>query len=226
MSDDIVVALYGSRARGDADPRSDVDVMLAAESTDVDTAGVCEGLGLIEFATSVYTWRELEALHADGSLFLLHLALEGRLLGARGLGAERFDAVISDLPRYAHVDRDLTGFATALSDVRNELSDSDSSIDFELSIAATVMRHASILGCYLLGAPSFGRYTAVKRFCLSTDLPSSLVDAFVSLYEFRLAQDGRSPFPPTPERAMMDGWLSGVTMLLEEVSAVAERSRS
>lgn len=69
----IAAMLYGSHARGDARPASDVDVLQVVEAR----PGKFH-VGHVE--VSKYTPRQLEDMAREGSLFVLHLLREGQIL--------------------------------------------------------------------------------------------------------------------------------------------------
>jgi hypothetical protein len=219
---DLALVLYGSRAREDDDAYSDVDILCATESSEpIDASACAASAGFAGVEPSVYTWDELDSLHSDGSLFLVHLARDGRLITTQGNGHQRYAAAVTDLPPYVHIGRDLAGFATALDDARQELASGDGCTEFELSVVASVVRHASILGCFLLDEVDFGRYSAVSRFCSEAGLPEAVASSFPSLYAFRLAQDGRIEFPEFPPAGAIQSWLIDASLLVEEVRRVA-----
>jgi predicted nucleotidyltransferase len=82
MKSNVALWLYGSRARGDADSMSDSDV-LAVAHTDEGLQDAISGIDLPKLNVSFYTWNELERMRSYGSLYLLHIAREGRCLEAR-----------------------------------------------------------------------------------------------------------------------------------------------
>lgn len=76
-------ALFGSLSRGDADAMSDRDVLIVDDDIDVLRS---RGAQLTRQGASVasYTFSKLEALAAQGALFLQHLKLEARIDKDRG----------------------------------------------------------------------------------------------------------------------------------------------
>ena len=102
--------LYGSHARGDAMPDSDVDILMIGEGEPrrawpSDMGGIWG-----EPSISRYSWTEIMGMAEYGSLFLHHLRLEGRPLyeddGCRGV----FQRLLDDLPEYTNGLRDIQGF--------------------------------------------------------------------------------------------------------------------
>src|SRR4051794_28884949 len=111
--------LYGSVARGTDDNTSDLDVLVVGPAlsggpmtrSPVATLPRTEHLSLRN-----YSWAEVEAMASYGSLFLLHLHLEGRPLVTNN-AADRLRRILDSLPPYAGADRDILGFSVALQDV-------------------------------------------------------------------------------------------------------------
>lgn len=171
--------LYGSVARGTADDSSDVDILVVTDETapvDVPDAE--------HVSVRTYGWSAVEQMAAYGSLFLLHLKLEGRPLTAPE--PSRLRELLIDLPPYQRTAGDIEGFRTGLADARESLLDGGSAA-FELSVIATVVRHCSILACYLLGTPLFDRTTSIRTAFRATGLADD-ADGAVDLYRFRLAE--------------------------------------
>ncbi len=138
------VALYGSVARGDSGPGSDVDVVVIAQraSEQDDETGL---------AVTAYEEAHLVSLAGAGSLFVLHLKLEARVLkDPAGSFARVFDAW-----RMPSIDRTLAGMRAAASvlDVTDELRRLRSR---ELrAVALFVLRSTVYLRCLERGQPTF-----------------------------------------------------------------------
>ncbi len=204
---DTAVMLYGSHARGDTDTLSDLDVLLVAEDPPSlqrpNSSYTLDGVSV----SSSYSWSEIAIMRETGSLFLVHLGQEGRLIASTGRGEARLSAHLRNLPRYKNAGTDVASFATSLEDVRAALDGDNPAVRFEMAALATLVRHASILGCYLLGQAHFGRYSAVSHFVTVAGLPAEIPVHFPSLYQFRLAQDGRHPLPALPDQEFIRQWV-------------------
>jgi hypothetical protein len=70
----LAVALFGSRARGDEDPSSDVDLLL------VTAEGPARHSSMGNLSLSFYPLSDLHARARSGNLFLCHVLREGRAL--------------------------------------------------------------------------------------------------------------------------------------------------
>jgi Nucleotidyltransferase domain len=209
--------LFGSNARGDADEVSDVDILVAGMS---DPAAF-QSLGFPEDRLSIvrYEWRELQQMAAYGSLFLHHVALEGRQLQPNG--HSMLANLLVRLPAYKRADQELNSFETVLTDVAGSLG-GDHSPPFELAVIATTMRHACILGCYGIGQPTFGRSAAFKLFLSHVDR-DSLIDPAIRLYKFRLYEDGRCEMPFRPTTSDVEWWLETTRAVISQVRVALDR---
>lgn len=218
-----VVLLYGSAARGDCDEQSDRDLLLLCDDREA-TSNVLE-LAVPFASVSHYTWAEFAGMRSYGSLFLHHLDREARELATdqESAGAARYRALMATLPPYARANRDLISFGLALDDIEDALNAGDTSPAFELGAIATVMRHSSIVGCYLRGSLCFGRYESVRRFCEIAELPSDISSGFPALYEFRMYQ-ARRAVRPTANGTEREArrWLHLARMFLREVQSCHE----
>ena len=151
----VEVWLYGSRARGDSDALSDTDLLVVGDSDrQVDTLVL--GLDYPRINVSFYTWDEIWSMRAYGSLYLHHIALEGRRLIPSTSAPDRFPSLLTDIPQFARAREDMNGFQRAFRECRLSLEEGGWP-DFECEVVATVVRHAAILGSYCLGQPAFGR---------------------------------------------------------------------
>jgi hypothetical protein len=113
--------------------------------------------------------------------------------------------LLQRLPRYERAERELASFGTVLDDVELSLS-GDHSSAFELSVIATALRHACILGCYAIGQPTFGRESAFRTF-LSHAGFEELIPQSQVLYMFRLHEDYRAPAPYVASTEDVRTWL-------------------
>jgi hypothetical protein len=180
MTSDCAVWLYGSHARNEADQFSDVDILVVTDAS----SHIDQQFGDPEHA-SVYSWSQIEGMATYGSLFLLHLRMEGRPIVDSPAGNRRFRRILDCLPRYERVAADIRAFRQATSEARESIA-SAGNLVFELSILATTLRHVAILGCYCLGTPNFGRDSAFERFFVSIGRPQPDLEAARRLYgEYR-----------------------------------------
>ena len=190
MTQEWSIWAYGSVARGDADRLSDFDVLVVGpEAGELGTVMTAAGLGCHEVSISRYSWDEIVGMAKYGSLFLHHVRLEGRPLYEDDACRGRLRDVLAGLGEYMLARRDVQGFKTVLGDVAESLRCGGAKA-FELSVLGTVIRHGSILGCWLIGNPAFGRLAPVESFAAAAGLAVNMAD-FERLYMYRLYCDGR-----------------------------------
>ena len=115
---------------------------------------------------------------------------------------------------YRLASRDVGAFRRVAQDVSEALTHQDVSIAYELSVLGTLIRHASILGCFLLGSPCFSRYEPVERVTNAWGLSSEISEGFPLLYQYRLFLEGRVSSIPIEDGASAQDWLASTLTLL------------
>lgn len=214
--------LYGSRARGNSDQRSDTDVLVVSDHL-LPSIERLRDCGVREpDSASYYTWNELSSMAAYGSLFLQHLRLEGCPLHEDPTCSARMASILSHMPQYKLAARDIRGFRAVLGDVV-EASQCKNTIVYELSVLGTVIRHCAILGCWFLNTPTFGRIEPVASLVGACELPSVISAEFPDLYDYRLYVDGRITLP---RRNMPDcsEWSARASKVILSVESICERT--
>ena len=187
----LAVWLYGSHARGNWDRQSDVDVLVVGSpGTNVGEVQSLIPTSLRPASFSQYSWEEISGMASYGSLFLQHLRLEAYPLFESPSCQGTLASILLDLGRYEYVDRDIAAFRVVIEDVSYALREKETEI-YELSTLATVMRHCSILGCWLQETPHFGRTVPVDTFVTTLGQDPSTAIEFPDLYKYRLYIDGR-----------------------------------
>lgn len=210
-----MLALYGSRARGDDDLLSDIDMLYVADEPqrvpiDESDPRLC---------VSQYNWREFRAMHQYGSLFLWHLKTQSRPVRYNSTGLVAYHRLMDTLPAFKRASKDIESFRLSLIDIQQALNCGDTAVEFELGSLATTLRHSAILGCYLLGKLEFGRYTAVETFCNMTGLPTQIAVEFVELYQFRMMVARQVDISQANNlNAYAEKWIKWTTDVVEEVA--------
>jgi hypothetical protein len=153
--------LFGSQARGDADSRSDIDVAVFVNAIDVDTLSGLKKTFLADcdcqqLALSVYSTRTAEVLASDGSLFLWHLRLEGKVLFQRDGWLSK---LLNRLAPYGKSKalRDVATFERIIRDVDKSLETGEHTTLFEVATIYSVLRNLGMIYSYVTGMPCFGR---------------------------------------------------------------------
>lgn len=176
---------------------SDIDILVVGD--DPISSKIVSALVELDGAPlsiSQYTWSEIEGMAIYGSLFLHHLRLEARPIFEGSIVSGRLRKILGTLPSYNRVRKDYIAFRTVTMDVKASLSEGGF-VPFELSVLATVVRHACILGCYLEDRPTFGRLTPVKRLVTLWDLNKNIIQTYSKIYSYKLFADKRIDEPPT-----------------------------
>lgn len=224
IGENISVWLYGSHARGDVDDLSDVDVLCIADAFNVGKMGfIREKFPWTRGAQlSHFSWDEIQGMAMYGSLFLHHINLEGRKLYECGIARGRLEEILSDLPKYGHARRDLHAFRVVLADVYSSLTRGPASTLYEASVIATVLRHASILGCYAIGEPCFSRTKPVACLVSSLKLPQTIATRFPELYKARIAIERHSMRAPMFDMRYVMEWLHTARNVLDMLEGVVD----
>ncbi|TAL84763.1 MAG: nucleotidyltransferase domain-containing protein [Rhodanobacter sp.] len=206
------IVLYGSVARGDDDSWSDLDVLVLGPSPELPGAVLASLRDDLPLRVSHYTWKEFASMRATGSLFLRHLAQEASPLHFDGEGEEMYEMALRCLPPYQHVERDIRSFRLGVKDVLRGLAGSSPPL-FEMSVLGGIARHASVLACYLKGAPFFGRQS-IPHGCRLLGV-SDLSEQLVSAHRYRLYANGQCPWPRTADRTEADAAASACARLID-----------
>ena len=212
----VAVWLYGSRARGDSDELSDTDLLVVSD----DPSDERPTLAPITTNASVssYSWGEITGMASYGSLFLYHVGTEGKPVYESSAAAGRLEALLGTIGPYRGAARDVTAFRTVLNDVRDSLDSGEAALVFELSVLATVFRHASVLGCYIAHSPCFARTQSVARLISMWNLPKEWATEFASVYQYRMyaARRVRRVDPPSSDLAYR--WWGRADLVVDEIS--------
>lgn len=212
MGAPLEIWLYGSVARADQNRCSDLDVLAVSDEHEFFGGDVVDFLGPVvrelpqsqHLSLSSYSWSSIEEMANYGSLFLLHIKLEGRILWPTSYESSRLRNVLDNLPPYQNASRDFLGFRAALADVEASLSD-DGDLLFELATIASIIRHCSILGCYLFGAPAFDRFRSIRGAFSAVGM-AHFAERALELYGFRLAHSRNIPTGFEMSFLLADNW--------------------
>lgn len=161
----LAVILFGSHARGDADPLSDRDICAFVRPRDYshleEMRGVLEqALHVESDALAIYPASVVQEMAEAGSLFLWHLRLEGRILFDRNDFARDTFASLAVFSGYAE---ELHLFDTLLLDVEAALVSDGVLTEIDLHLLHSITRNICILLTSYSGTPAFGRASSVSK---------------------------------------------------------------
>jgi predicted nucleotidyltransferase len=158
------IIVFGSRARGDADSRSDLDLCVITETLDYDQllklrSDFSKSTGVAADTLSIYGYHTAIGMAEAGSLFLWHLSSEGKVLYDR-------DACCSQLFRalvpFTEYKPELDIYEGLLVDVERSLNGRRELLEIDLHVLQLIVRNVSILLTYHSGQVQFGRVGAFK----------------------------------------------------------------
>lgn len=217
------VWLYGSEARGDACPSSDVDVLLIGDGPV--PREVSRRYRGRHISVSRYSWKELRGMAEYGSLFLHHLKAEAEPLSESPDAAGRLGKILEGLPRYPRARRDARAFRQSLLDITAELPEPPD-LEFELATLAALIRRIGILGSYLLGRPRFDRIGPVMQVVEAWKLPAVLSSEFGEFYQHHVVACGVNSVPPAPSAGVLTLWIERAGLLLNGLEAQTNEADS
>ena len=217
-SNNTAIWLYGSYARGDEDIYSDLDLLVVDnELVDLEKIELPVKNPHTKISLSQYTWYEIERMASYGSLFLHHLSCEAKpILESEGVKGKLFK-ILHQLGLYLKAKRDLEGFKLAISDVEESIK-SNCSFHYELSVLATILRHSSILGCYVTtGQPIFGRNKPIETLVNLWNLDPMIYADFNDLYFFKLHGDRINALSSVIEIEYVLLWCARIKFILKQL---------
>jgi hypothetical protein len=194
MTKDSIILLYGSYARGDADSVSDIDVLVVSpikpQNDEISKLLPKSYKGILH--TSHYTWKEFSLMSSYGSLFLHHIATEAKIIRFGGDALNQLNHLLAELPSYQLAKRDLSSFRITINDVTTGLGIGLPPC-FELAVLGGVARHASVLGCYIMGKPTYGR-RSISQAAELFQMSAAIKDLELA-HRFRLYEEGQCELP-------------------------------
>lgn len=202
------VALFGSVPRGDYDAQSDQDVLIVS---DVHKARLDDQFVKAGYSPSVYSWRQLEDLARDGSLFIQHLKQESQILiDKRG----QLQALLDDY-------RPKSDYSTRLADnknlfeITNGVPTTNAAMSWAFDVLAVAFRNHAILHLAQRRIYEFSYIKLVSRIASEFGLSNSEI---AILNELRLKKRQYRMHPNTAQVSLSS--LQRTQALLEKLVQV------
>ncbi|UOO43803.1 nucleotidyltransferase domain-containing protein (plasmid) [Priestia megaterium] len=179
------VILFGSAAREDSDEYSDVDIFLlvdnvSQERIDQITDKVKEKIGRPNIGISLYRKDIYNKLLLEGSMFLWHLKLEGKVIYIKE------DLLLFEhLQPFANFNKNLSTYEKLYIKTIKSL-DLNGINSFDLSQLFFICRNICLLTCFKLGHPTFGRLTAYSKLIELINVTPLDWSNYIYLSEWRL----------------------------------------
>lgn len=192
LEDDSIesVCLFGSTARGDNDSISDIDIFILIDDCDEQVfiekkIKIIDQLNIPSEWVSLYRKSTIKDMHKYGSYFLWHIKLEGIILYSR---SGFLESIFKNLPRYRKVEEDLKEYLAICQDIKKSIQKDTSTLHYELSVLASLVRNTCIAIAFLHNRISFGRVSVVEvcKNIMGMEFPFS-VEEYEELYKFRIA---------------------------------------
>ena len=207
------VWLFGSQARGETHDGSDTDVLVVSDGT---VPSAVEAWLAARFGERVdiarYSYRGLDTLVQEGSLFAWHLRCEG-IPVCRPM--DRLEGMLRDMKPYSRHAEDLEVLCTVFDDAAESLA-CGRSTNFDLGVVATVVRNAGIIMSDLCGRRDFSPAAPLRLPRLATipALPLSR-ETYEDLSACRRASErGEALTAPGPRTADVAAMLVGLRVWL------------
>jgi predicted nucleotidyltransferase len=191
ISNDYVdaVVLFGSKARGDDDYISDIDVLVIIDDCSESKLillkkELVKDLNMPINWISVYRRSSIEDMRKYGSYFLWHIKSEGKILYSK---TNYLKSVLDRLPPYSRCEEDLRDYYVICQDIEESIDADDSTVFYEMATLASLARNTCIAIAYKNGTMAFGRSVPVifAQQVFGKNFPFSLEEYNV-LYKYRL----------------------------------------
>ena len=227
MKEDIVLWLYGSKARGDSDNFSDTDLLVIGNCIkDLKYAKQLIPKDFLNVNLNFHSWKEIQSMAKYGSLFLHHLKIEGKCIYKGELAKDKLLYFFSNLKDYKKSRSDLKSFLRVVKETKQSLINNEM-LAFDLSVLATVIRHCSILGCWHLKKPCFNRIKPVKYLTKRLRLSKINIEEYSELYKYKLYIENRiSKNEVNKIKVSPKGWIHNAESIINGVERIINEKRS
>ena len=221
----IAIYLYGSAARGDTDNQSDVDLFFAIQDCSDDyyvsfKRNLTSYFNCNEVEVSIYQQKMIFEMFTKGSYFLWHLKQEGVQLYKSSTWMSN---LLNTLPVYKGTFDDFREYRQVLGDIEESISLDLSTVNYELSTLAILIRNTCIGLCYINGVKSFSRRSPII-WCLETysgKIPFT-IEEFDVLYYYRIAQTRGHDIEGCTDLGYVYTWIKNTKALLDLAISIRE----
>src|SRR5699024_2733499 len=182
----IAIMLFGSKARSDSDIYSDTDIFILIEDNLNQTRKqkiintVKLAINLNDVNVSIYTSKIFRKMAEDGSMFLWHLKIEGKYLYKKN-NIDIFNS-LKDFNRYK---KNYTLYNELFIDAKESILKNGINA-YDLSMLFFVSRNVSLLTCFKLNNPKFGRYSVYQGVINHLNFEPLKWEYYTFLAEWRL----------------------------------------
>jgi hypothetical protein len=168
------LALYGSMLRGDFDEHSDRDLLIVADQQAEWLNDVFSSAG---YSPTVYSWRQLEGLSKEGSLFIQHLKQESKVL--KDKNGQLHELLSCYEPKDDYTSRLLEN--RNLFEMTSGVSATSPAVSWAFDVLAVAFRNHAILQCAQRKAYIFSYGSLVREMAYEFDLHPTEVELLLEL---------------------------------------------
>jgi predicted nucleotidyltransferase len=214
------VMLFGSTARGENDELSDLDILIIYNDVEImdlleKKKRLSQQLNIPVSWISLYNLSTMKKMASQGSYFIWHLKKEGKLLYSKN---DEVSKIFSKLEPYKNMKNDLSEYRIICDDIKKSISRNSSTVDYELSLLASVIRNTCITIAYIDNKYLFGRVSPVE-YVLNLYEGKFLfdVDEYINLYKFRIKyiRDNLTDLKMSGDISTVEKWLEIAEKLIE-----------
>lgn len=219
----IAIVEFGSSARADNDQYSDRDFFILIDEWESREEIIEEAiriLPLIDSDNSEFIINDLNSFDfmlKRGSLFLWHLKLEAKV----HFGEKEFNEKITTLQVFDNYEGKYHNYLGVFEDLKAARKELPKTSAFDYSTLFTVIRNLSILVCYRLGSPKFGRTSAFRQVKDSYPSIDFSLDEYMLLQQYKLQYE-RGFHVQKPGERNIEEWIAKVEQFSIEVKSILD----
>jgi len=219
----ISIVEFGSSARSDADEYSDKDYFIYADvwvdrkEIEKLTFSIMPKLKELNPDFIIHDKTSFEFMLDRGSLFLWHLKLESKPI----YGEQEFDAMLKNLKEFKRYSQKFENYMAVFHDMNIARKALPKITNFDFAILFTVIRNLSILCCFKLGKPKFGRISAFETLkSIAPDINLSKSD-YETLMNYKLEYERGFKLTNSKELEI-EPWINKVDIFSKQVKYILE----